>query len=398
MHKFWATLFTTLLLVQESSTLSSPVARQSLKADLQKCYTPQDVLSLVAEDLTIDSDPLGAVSSLCLVRLSRQLIALDNQHRHTGQTDDWKSHLTIELDAWRKVSTTLAGAIQADISNEKCTSAILGSHVEGIKSMSVLSRILPDIDHLWGPCLESFKGQADQIVHLGLLPHQLSGLNWAFDILSTQHADRSLPLSIQQAYDKLKLPFRIRPGCMSEISDFTLDNLVSQVNYKVESIRTSSNRVVPERRKTAWEGDDGVAPFAYSGKSMETNRWSPLVKATRDRLMEASGVYYDGCLLNLYPDGGSGMRYHIDPDQGVLWDYETAVVSVGATRRFSFRNIPERENSLQQQPHTFVLMEGDVVDMFEDCQSRFQHTVRTADEKNEEAARASLVFKRTLSS
>jgi alkylated DNA repair dioxygenase AlkB len=84
--------------------------------------------------------------------------------------------------------------------------------------------------------------------------------------------------------------------------------------------------------------------------------------------------------LNSHPDGGSGMRYHIDPDQGVLWDYETAVVSVGATRRFSLQ-----EDSFCRyehwQPHTFVLMQGDVVEMFGDCQSLFQHTVRTADEK-----------------
>ncbi len=121
--------------------------------------------------------------------------------------------------------------------------------------------------------------------------------------------------------------------------------------------------------------------------------------------MDVSGMYYDGCLLNLYPDGGSGMRYHSDPDQGVLWDYETAVVSVGATRRFSFRqNTVSMEaassscsSQQQQRPHTFVLMHGDVVEMFGDCQSQFQHTVRTADEKYEEAARASLVFKRTLS-
>jgi hypothetical protein len=31
------------------------------------------------------------------------------------------------------------------------------------------------------------------------------------------------------------------------------------------------------------------------------------------------------------------MRYHSDPDQGTLWDCDTAVVSIGVTRRFAFR-------------------------------------------------------------
>jgi alkylated DNA repair dioxygenase AlkB len=44
----------------------------------------------------------------------------------------------------------------------------------------------------------------------------------------------------------------------------------------------------------------------------------------------------------------------------------------------------------------FVLFQGDVTEMFGDCQSRFQHTVKTAEGKNEMAPRASLVFKKTL--
>ena len=392
-----AILLTTLWMVQEGATLTNvPASRLSLKACLQKCYAPRDVLNFVEENLNTNSDPLGALSSLCFVRLSKQLIHLDNQYRHEGRADAWKSTLTDnQADAWRTLSTTFAGAMQADICMNQDASATLESHVEGIKSISVVSRILPETDHFWEPCLESFQENADRFVQYGLQPHQLSGLNWAFHVLQMRNGEQNLPASVQAAYDDLNLPFRIRPGCLAKIPDFDLHTLVSQVNYQVDTIRTSSNVVVPERRKTAWEGDDGGAPFSYSGKSMETNRWSPLVKATRDCLLETSGIYYDGCLLNLYPDGGSGMRYHIDPDQGVLWDYETAVVSVGATRRFSFRKIPTGDESFQ--PHTFVLMQGDVVEMFGDCQSLFQHTVRTADEKNEEAARASLVFKRTLS-
>ncbi|KAI2496203.1 hypothetical protein MHU86_18298 [Fragilaria crotonensis] len=409
-------LLTTALLVllahtTESLALSSTSSRSplSLKARLQKCYTPTDVLNFVTQvDLTRNNDPTGEISSHCLVRLSKQLIHLDNQQRHEGMTDAWKSTLTINCEPWRKLSTNLEQVIQAidcNSANLVDASAFVDYHVEGIKSMSVLVRILPAIGTLWVPFLERLQDQTHRIVQVGLEPYQLSGLYWALEAL-TRHCfgDCRVPVSVRHAHDELGLPFRVRPGCMASIPDFTLENLISQVNYQVDAIQTSSNLVVQERRKTAWEGDDGVAPFAYSGKSMVRNPWSPLVKASRDRLMDVSGIYYDGCLLNLYPDGGSGMRYHSDPDQGVLWDYETAVVSLGATRRFSFRHntasmegASSSSSQQQQRPHTFVLMHGDVVEMFGDCQSKFQHTVRTADEKNEEAARASLVFKRTLS-
>lgn len=132
---------------------------------------------------------------------------------------------------------------------------------------------------------------------------------------------------------------------------------------------------------------------------MERDEWTPSVRTIRNQLEERTGQYYDGCLLNLYPDGGSGMRYHIDPDQGKLWDFDTAVVSIGATRKFAFREISNLlDNRSPLQPHNFVVMHGDVTYMFDDCQERFQHTVKNSDLKSEAAPRISLVFKRTLSS
>ena len=83
------------------------------------------------------------------------------------------------------------------------------------------------------------------------------------------------------------------------------------------------------------------------------------------------------------------MRYHADPDQGTLWDYDTTVVSVGATRRFAFR-----DNQLGTV-HSFWVMDGDVTHMFGNCQATFQHTVKKAESKTEAASRASLVFKKS---
>ena len=88
------------------------------------------------------------------------------------------------------------------------------------------------------------------------------------------------------------------------------------------------------------------------------------------------------------------MRYHIDPDQGTLWDYSTSVVSIGATRKFSFRELVP-ESSPESKPHVFTLFQGDCTEMFGDCQTRFQHMVRKAETSDESAARASLVFKKT---
>jgi alkylated DNA repair dioxygenase AlkB len=83
------------------------------------------------------------------------------------------------------------------------------------------------------------------------------------------------------------------------------------------------------------------------GKSMPP--WSPTVRANALAVARSaprrgssldSSQHYNACLLNLYPDGTSEMRFHCDPDQGTKWDYDTAVVSLGAAWRFAIRPIP----------------------------------------------------------
>lgn len=125
--------------------------------------------------------------------------------------------------------------------------------------------------------------------------------------------------------------------------------------------------------------------------------------AVRDELLRKTGEKYDCCLLNLYTDGESGMRYHIDPDQGTLWGYKTVVVSVGATRKFSFRDAPElttdngdKSPKKKTAVHNFFVLDGDTTEMFADCQQKYQHTVKTSDSRGEKAARSSLVYKKTL--
>jgi len=411
----------------------------SLQVKLQSCFTPDNILEDVALLLTPKVDSTGSLSSMTLVRLSKQLISLENKRNNNHGHDDSSAEEKFSI------AKSDRGLLDAGLKNAvRCMSLSdwiesknsLEAAVEGIKAASVISRLLPKCedsddgginqDLWWKPLLEKIEKEDQRLVPV-IQPHQLSGLKWSIDCfrLSTEDADFSqqyLPKHLQQAYDDLDLPFAIRPGFLRKISarnakssprdredenDFSVATFVDQVDFRVETIQTTSKRAVAERRQTAWQGDDHVAPFEYSGKSMQRMPWSPIVAAVRDCLFVETSHYYDGCLLNLYPDGGSGMRYHIDPDQGVRWGFETVVVSIGATRRFAFRSIVDNggekgrsvgstKGAIDSKPHMFVLMEGDVTEMIRDCQERFQHTVKTAESKGETAPRVSLVFKKTL--
>jgi len=255
--------------------------------------------------------------------------------------------------------------------------------VDGIKAAAVLSRLCPDL------VFDSFSTSLGKKMFVDSLEsHHLSGLVWALDCLS-----EPIPLYLQEKYKQANIPFRFHPGFVDE--DFDVSTLSKEVAFKSERIVVGDGReVVKERRQTAWQGDRGVPGFAYSGKIMERLPFSPLVEIIKNKIFQKTGKSFDCCLLNLYPDGESGMRYHSDPDQGTLWGFDSCVVSVGAARRFAFRQVgPKKQSSCT---HNFVVMHGDMLEMFDDCQEKFQHTVKPSEDKKEEAPRASLVFKQSL--
>ena len=386
-------LFNTLFLesVLSLPNKSASVAK-SLTGQLQRCVTPREVLRDVGRKINEESDPLGVVASLVLVRLCKQFIHQDNiGDIPLLEPSDQKALQGVIQNLCFRDWQALAASENID------------SVVEGTKAAAVLSRILNDFvePETWRPLhakwveFSEMNCQNENILDA----NHLSGLEWASACFMLNDSAWKLPPKLQKAYDDLELPFRINVACLNNL-DLSVQMLESQVDFKVEEIRTQTNKIVKERRQTAWQGDDEVSPFEYSGKSMQRQPWSPIVRAIRDQLTEQTGEYYEGCLLNLYPDGGSGMRYHIDPDQGKLWGVETAVVSVGATRRFSFRRIPgldsNRDIIAEARPHSFYVMHSDVTEMFGDCQEKFQHMVKTAESKDEKAARSSLVFKKVL--
>lgn len=347
-------------------SLSSTTSRSTLIHELNQCQSPGDIVERVARRVDGDAD----VASLVWIRLAKLLIAESNIHSNTSI---WQPQ-----DAVDDLQSMNQQIVEPDQNN-------LAATIELVKAASVVARLYPNLSpSVLGPLLKYWQ-QTD----CSLEAHQLSGLQWAMASLQSVYGDCfALPDHWQQRYNALELPFCIHPNffankCLS-VADF-----VNQVEFRADTIRTASNQLVVERRQTAWQGDAHVGPFLYSGKAMPRRDWSPAVAAMRDELARRTEIVYDCCLLNYYPTGDSGMRYHIDPDQGRLWDFDTAVVSIGATRRFALRSMDGRAT-----PHSFYVLHGDVTHMFGRCQAEYQHAVKKAE--HDQASRVSLVFKKTM--
>ena len=441
-----------------SSSLGPHIVPINFARILQtSCHNPQDLRENVARYLTPSTDPCGKVSSLVLVRLSKMLITLDNLQYDCSKvshsikniqnenniggtitltsTDDIIQRTTFDdedVEVTSNVCLVLSQAIIKLSSSNQLTVNQVDACIEGVKAVAVISRILYHSNQhveceinskegmiisnsVLGKLVQSCNNMESANMMKMLEPHHLSGLQWAFDTFQLQSGDVRLSSNVlHEAFVALDLPFRIRPGFFSRntssegksgeddacITHLTLRNIMEQVAFSTEQIQTSSDQIVRERRGTAWQGYDSIPGFAYSGKVMKTQPFSPVVQHVRDALASNKlvGSEYDCCLVNLYPDGDSGMRYHIDPDQGTLWGYDTSVVSVGATRRFAFRVLPisllpASSKTASSQPHNFVVMQGDVTHMFGRCQSEYQHAVKTAEVQGERASRSSLVLK-----
>jgi alkylated DNA repair dioxygenase AlkB len=393
-------------------------SKQQWMTELQRCVTLEDVVNRMGP-LSAGTPLLDVeVYSLILVRVSKLLMALGNQGQmvsHPHVTDFVGSNPTMTGVSFRKFTASVITSLFTSGLTKN-----IDALVDGTKACAIMSRLVSSYDpdfnkvSIIDTCRQFWTDTGPVLVPQ-MQDHHLSGIAWSLDsfvaasgVPNIEIVHVTYPKAILDAYNALQLPFRILPSCLSNMNganhatlgSITVPFLVSEVEFRTDEILAAgSEDSVMERRLTAWQGDVGVAPFAYSGKSMERWDWTPTILRIRNHLQRVTGQYYDGCLLNLYPDGRSGMRYHQDPDQGVLWDYDTAVVSIGAARRFAFRSIPSptprNAATMQPKPHNFVVMDGDVTYMFGNCQQRFQHAVKNAEPKTETAPRISLVFKRT---
>lgn len=196
----------------------------------------------------------------------------------------------------------------------------------------------------------------------------------------------------------MSLPFIHRKGMFPSV---TLEKILDGIEVKYDTfIAVQSGRevVCKEPRATAWFSDSGNS-FIYSGKVMEPVELTPTLKAIRDDLETILGVHYCSVLVNYYPHGKSGIRYHSDPlfdpanPTKQIWIDNAAVISVGDPRTFIVR---EKEDSPERKYYRFRVESGDVFQMTEGCQAAYQHTVQVEKHEEDVGPRVSLVFKKHI--
>ena len=190
----------------------------------------------------------------------------------------------------------------------------------------------------------------------------------------------------------------------SLITKITLEDILTQVTVKHDMFTAIRNGIpvkCREPRGTAWFSNNNHT-FAYGGKVMKPKPLPPILQTIADQLEKSIKIRYDSVLVNYYPNGSSGMRYHsdplMDPDDQTrqIWSDDSAVVSLGDTRRFKVRQTDLPKEGEERFYKEYLVQNGDVIHMFNRCQQLFQHTVQTEKRTKDVGPRISLVFKHHL--
>ncbi|QFT30700.1 2OG-Fe(II) oxygenase superfamily protein [Labrenzia sp. THAF82] len=137
-----------------------------------------------------------------------------------------------------------------------------------------------------------------------------------------------------------------------EGADKALASLMSDIEWRNDEYYFAGKHIVTAR-KIAWYGD---APSHSNQRRVF--HWVPALLELKELVERICGHKFQSCLLNLYHSGEEGLGWHSDGEKTPV-----ASLSLGATRRFVFKNKADKGTLEVQLAHgDLLVMEGETQD------------------------------------
>lgn len=117
--------------------------------------------------------------------------------------------------------------------------------------------------------------------------------------------------------------------------------LLTEIFWENDEVIMFGKKIIT-KRKVAWYGDE---PFAYTYSQVKKTAlpWNDGLLSIKKKIEDLSGETYNSCLLNLYHDGQEGMGWHTDDEKELKKEGAIASISLGASRKFSFKHKSTQE-------------------------------------------------------
>lgn len=165
--------------------------------------------------------------------------------------------------------------------------------------------------------------------------------------------------------------------------------LLEQTPWRQERIEVWG-KVHDQPRLTSWHGDPGT-DYTYSGVTLATYPWTPLLSRLRSDIEQATGHRYNSVLLNLYRNQHDGVGWHSDNERELGGMPVIASLSLGETRSFRLRHRERRH-----APVSIALTDGSLLLMAGATQRNWQHAIPK--ERREKGPRINLTFRQIAQS
>ncbi len=137
------------------------------------------------------------------------------------------------------------------------------------------------------------------------------------------------------------------------------DELLNNINWENERVVMFGKEIIT-KRKVAFYSDPSIA-YTYASKTKIGLPWGdPLIKL-KNMVESVTKKAYNACLLNLYHNGEEAMGWHCDNEKEIVANSSIASLSIGATRKFSFKHKVTKETiSIQLENGSLLEMKGTI--------------------------------------
>ena len=162
------------------------------------------------------------------------------------------------------------------------------------------------------------------------------------------------------------------------------DSILDKTPWRQDQIKVFGKEYA-QPRLTALYGVNNK-PYTYSGIQMNPIKFTPDLLEIKTRIETVVKIKFTTVLLNLYRDGSDSNGWHSDNEKELGTNPVIASLSLGATRRFRFREIANHSNT-----YGMDLVAGSLLLMQGKTQHLWQHQIPKT--KKQVGPRINLTFR-----
>ena len=143
-----------------------------------------------------------------------------------------------------------------------------------------------------------------------------------------------------------------------EEQKFYYNAFLKNIDWKNDEAIIFGKRIIT-KRKVAWYGLEEFT-YTYSKITKTAQLFTKELLQLKAIVEKESGVTYNSCLLNLYHSGEEGMAYHSDGEKMLKKNGAIASLSLGVTRKFSFKHKDSKQRiDINLENGSLLVMKGE---------------------------------------